>query len=394
MVSSPISQIHSSSVDLAGLSVATANPSTSILQQGSVYDPTQLAAAVPVAFVPTDSSNYIMLNSQRWISATGSSTSAGYYSAHTLDSLPSWFLVNGSTGTKSVINSSPTIPMSTANTSRTLTAVESRSPHFLYTLNDVVNGTTHSAVLQVWNLNTQLKTVLPIGEETIPPALNGSGYGPGSWSTGSNPVWTGSDAILFNTGLYRDGIYMYVLGRGGSTNALYMARKPWGQLSHTHKSDPTAAAPLPYWEFYNGSGWVSDTNSCAPIQSSSGPITSHGPVSVAHYGLRRAMPGRSTNYLALSTVAASGTARSAQVYTSLGGRPWIADPETVSLGTAGSTYLGGTLQCQGMLGANPAMVTPGDSASAWPHVTAVVGSSGSDSQITLNWGLRQIPRQQ
>lgn len=376
MVSSPLRAVHTDSVDLAGLSIATANPSANV-QGGTVYSPADLAGFLPVSFVPVGLGNHLMLSSQRWTAATVSATSPGYYSAYTVSGDPSWFLVSGTTGTRVTINAGPVVPMPTANDSRTLTGVESRSPHFFYALHDVVNGSTHSAVIQVWLTNTVTDTVTPLGEETVPTGVGGA------------------DSIVFSSGLYRSGLYMYLFGAGSTSNAVYLARKPWGQLSMTQNTNFDSTAPNPYWEFYTGTGWGTDPEACAPIQTTTGPLTTRGPISVAQYGMAtsRTSGATKTTYMAVATVGASGSARTAEVYTTLGGRMWEHQESSFPLGSVGSTYMGGTLQFQSMLGVNQSLVDAAVSATAFPYVIAKKASSGSDTQARLTWGAWPVPRQ-
>jgi len=420
MATSPMQQVASTSIDLAGISVCTDNPSVEAPQQGSVYDPTLLAAAVPIGFVPYDSSTWLMINSQRWTSATATSGTGvvpGYYSAYTTSSTPNWFLVDGATGTKSVINAGPDIPMTTTNSSRTLKAVESRSPHFVYTLYDVVNGSVHTAVIQVWLINTATKTVTLIGEETIPTSLNVStpsdgtdsqpatdnldGTATGSFTSELDATADGTvgiDSIVFSTGLFLSGPYMHVFGTGSSTNQVYMARKLWGHLGTTINTSSADKSPDPYWEYKTTSqGWSTDSTQCSPLMTTTGVMTTQGPISVAQYTLStssRTSGGQRSVYRVVSTVTSSGTARTAQMYSSLNGRPWVASSTTVPLGGAGTTYMGGGLQFQQQLAANPALVPAATSATAIPYVIATKATSGTGSQVSLTWGVWQIPRQQ
>lgn len=382
MVSSPLQQIPSTSVDLAGLSITTANRSTTDPRPGAVYDPNDLAAAVPISFYPIGARSYMMINSLRWTAATVDSTDPAAYTAWTDSATPSWAIVDGATGSKSAINGAYDIPMTTANDSRVLTAVEHLSPNMLYLLNDVTVGSTHSAVIQVWHVNTAIGsttgagTVNLVAEETIPVGTNGG------------------DTVAFNKGVYRYGSDMYFFGAGSSTSQVYLARKSWSRLGFLTAPGGSSNAVAPYWEYYTGTGWGTDPTVLAPVQTTTGPMTTHGPIAVAQYGLSRTMPGRKSVYTLLSTVAASGSVRTAQVYASLSNRPYQPVGSPVALGSAGTTYLGGTLQWQSTLGVQPSLVTTPDSSTAIPYLTAVKSTSGGASKISITWGCWQVPRHQ
>ena len=413
MATSPLQQVPSSSIDLAGLSVTTANPSATDPRPGAIYNPLDLAGVVPVGFAPVDGSNYLMLGSQRWTAATAAPGVPGWWSAWTVDTTPSWFVVDGTAGTRTTLRTGPSIPMATASTSRTLRAVETRSPHFVYTLNDVVNSGVHRAVVQIWYVNTTVGTITALGEETIPSGTNmsvsdGTDKEAGTDNLDGTDVsaftdnldgTAGTDTVLFNAGLYLTGNYVYVFGIGSSTGRVYTARKLWGKLGTTTNTSPVIDAPDPYWEYDQGSGvWGTDPTLCAPVQTTTGPMVTAGPISVAQYVMAspaRPSPGSTkSTYRVISTVAASGTTRTAQMYASLNGRTWVPSAVTVPLGASGSTYLGGTLQFQQLLGGNSSLVVEPANAAVVPYVVAQKATSGGNSQISLTWGVWQIPRQQ
>jgi len=381
---SPLQQIPSTAIDAAGLSITTAIKSPIDPRPGAIYEPVNLAAAAPVHFHPTTSpslggTNFLMLNNQRWTAATLSTTHPGYYSAHTADNNPNWVQVNAATGGVTAINSGYEIPMSTANDSRTLTAAASRGNDMFWTLNSVTQDSNTVAVVQHWHNNTAVNTVNLRGEETIPTATNGAE----------------DDPIVFSSGIQWSSTttpYMYVYGTGSTTNNVYMARKKWARVGYV--GTPTNQLDT-QWEVYTGTGWSPDPTTAGAVMTTSGPLTSVGPLSFAHHGIQRgqrAMTTGLTGYNFVATVVAAGSARSAQIYSSLGGRPWQPTGSPVSLGTAGITYLGGTLQFQGPVGPNPTMIDPANSSSAVPYVTSVLTTSGGDSSIVNTWGLMQVGR--
>jgi hypothetical protein len=378
MASSPLLQVPDTAVDLPGLSISTAVRSPTDPRDGAIYDNLNLAAAAPVHFHPMAApamggGTFMMLNARRWTAATSSATDPGYASAFTEDLAPSWALVNAATGGAVAMNSGYSMPIKTAGvTSPVLTAALSRGTPMLYTL----LSTNLGAVVQHWNNNTAINTLNPVNEEIIP--------------TGS----CGSDTVVsFSAGMdYSSSTdpYMVFYGVGGVTSHVYMARKRWSRVGDVGIS---TRAHDGQWEFYDGQGWGLDPTALAPVQTATGPMTSAGPMSFAHYGTNRAIPGKITGYTLASVVVASGSTRTAQIYESLGGRPWLPLGDPIALGVVGSTYVGGTAQLQGQLGANPAMVDTAASASAVPYLVTTKLTSGSTHQLHVEWGLIQVARQ-
>jgi len=376
MSSSPLLQVPSTSVDLAGMSISTAVRSPTDPRPGHVYDNTNLAAAAPVHFHPMTSPSlggdqFMMLNARRWTAATPSATDPGYIGAHTEDLSPSWALVNGSSGGAIAMNAGYSIPIKTPIASATLVGAVSRGQAMLYTLLNTDVG----AIVQHWNNNTAINTLNLVNEEVIPTAT------------------CGSDDVIFGAGVdYSQSTdpYMVFYGVGGVTGHVYMARKRWSRVGDvgigTREHDGA-------WEFFDGTGWVLGSTAVQPVQTTTGPMTTAGPMSFAHYGIIRAQPGKITGYSLAAAVMASGSVRTAQVYESLGGRPWMPLGAPIALGTVGSTYLGGTLQFQGQLGANPAMVDATVDASAVPYLISTKLTSGSTHQIHVGWGLIPLVRQ-
>lgn len=376
MVSSPLLQVPETAVDVPGLSISTAVRSPIDPRDGAVYDNTNLAAAAPVHFHPMTApalggGTFMMLNARRWTAATASGTDPGYASAFTEDLGPSWALVNAVTGGAIAMNSGYSLPIKTAGVSApVLRAGLSRGTTMLYTL----LATNLGAIVQHWHNDTAINTLNPVNEEVVP--------------SGSS----GADTVIFDAGLdYSSSTdpYMVFYGAGSSTKHVYMARKRWSRVGDVGIS---TRAHDGQWEFYDGTGWGLDPTALAPVQTAAGPMLSAGPMSFAHYGINRAIPGKMTGYALASVVVASGSTRTAQVYESLGGRPWTLLGAPVALGVVGSTYVGGTLQLQGQLGANPTLVDTAVNASAVPYLVTTKLTSGSTHQLNVDWGLIQIPR--
>lgn len=372
MASSPVTQISESAVDASGLSVSTATPSATDGRLGTIYDPTVMAAAVPIYFHPfTNTSlggqDFIMLANQIW---TGADIGAhGSYSTFTPVTTPSWVLVNAANGTKSLINGSIAIPMKTPVTSSTLTAATSRGNDLLW----VLNSTDVGAVVQHWHVNTAINTVNILAEEIIP--------------TGSH----GGETIVFDSGLHYSQTttpYMHAYGTGSTTHSVYQARKAWSQVGHSG----TAINPLTsQWEVWTGTGWDPDLTTAQPLTSFGVPLTSVAPLSFAHYGhtgVSAQMSRKYTGYTLMSVVTKTGSSYAAQVYSSLGGRDWTPYLPPIALGVSGSTYTGANIQLQPQIGPNPSLIT---GASAAPYVYTTKNTSGGNSSLTNVWSLMQIP---
>jgi hypothetical protein len=377
VVSSPLLQIPSTAVDIPGLSVATSVRSPTDPRSGAVYDNVNLAAAVPVHFHPMTApalggGTFMMINSQRWTAATPSTTDPGYASAFTADDTPNWAMVNATTGGAAAVNSGFSIPMKTPVETATLTAAVSQGTNMLYLL----NSTDVGAVVQHFHNNTAINTLNPINEEIVPAATG-----------------TAGEAIVFDSGIdYSQATdpYMVFYGAGSETNHVYMARKRWSRVGDVGIGTRITDGQ---WEFFNGTGWILDSTGLAPLQSMAGPLVSIGPMSFAHYGINRTQKGKTISHTLAVATLASGSVRTAQVYEALGGRPWTPLGAPIALGSAGSTYLGGTAQLQGQLGANPAMVDPMTSSTAIPYLVATKLTSGSTHQIHVDWGLIPLARQ-
>jgi hypothetical protein len=376
VASSPLQQIPSTAMDAAGLSITTAIRSATDPRPGAVYDPTNLAAVVPVHFHPTTSpslggTNFLMLSSQRWTSATVSASDPGAYTAYTSNTTPSWVQVNAATGARTTINSGFDIPMKTSGTP-ILTAAVSRGNDMLWTLNSVTQGDDVVAVVQHFHNNTAINVTTLNGEETIPTASSGE------------------DTVTFSQGLHWSSSttpYMLAYGAGSQSGQIYTARKTWARVGYSG----TATTPLDtQWEYSTGTGWSSD-----PTAASPGPVTTIAPLSFGHSSMQRTQSGMSKGWTGLqymSAVSVSGTAVTATVYSSLGGRPWQSTGTTVSLGTMGGTYMGGNLQFQGQVGPNPTMIDAVNSSNAVPYVYSTLSTSGGASSIVNTWGLLQVPR--
>jgi hypothetical protein len=87
MVSSPLDATPSNSVDVPGISIATAMTMASDIRAGSIYD-SSLAAFVPIYATPMDASRHLLVFSRRWNSGVPSTATPGYYTSYTISDKP------------------------------------------------------------------------------------------------------------------------------------------------------------------------------------------------------------------------------------------------------------------------------------------------------------------
>lgn len=359
MSTSLLAQVDPASLDLSGISIATTTASAGNARKGSVYNPVTMAAAAPVYFHQLHNGTYLMLNSRRWHTATPDGGIPGAYTAHSEDTSPSWLMVDGPTGTTSNPPGFSTfIPMNTKVDTAVLTAACSRPPGYFYLLNSVQIGDTTAAVLQHFHVSPSTKAIIIEAEEILP------------------TVTVGDDTVVFDKGLQYDTPYLILWGTD-SDGKLYRMRKSWGRVG-VSKQKPFKSSDgwsNPTWDYWHGTGYSVDPTEVAQVDA----LTSAGPVSFAAY----------RNAQLISVVSAEGAVRSAQVWMNRSGRPWLKMDSLVALGSiSDSSYLGGCLQLQPQLGANP--LAPGMTATTnvgIPYVVSTVTSGGGHSSLANSWGL-------
>lgn len=353
MASSPLAQVDASSFDQAGVSVATATRSASNSRLGTFYDNTTMAAGALVHVHPISSSQFLAAFARRWTTATPSPTQAGYFSAHTEDLTPTWFIL-GASGARTLVASSPAIPIATPGLGSPTLVDGTSLADYVFLLHSTATG----GLIQHFRVATAGR-VVPVGEEVIPNLV--------------------SQGVSFDKGLAVDNNYITAFGTDADGN-VYRARKPSGQIGGTYAQSATAAvSQLPLvWQYGTGSGWDSNPAHGAPEAG----LNSLGPVS--HVRWRR------THYL--STVANSGGNQVSQIYSRYPSRPWTKVGAPIPLGS-GANYLGGTAQLQSNLLAPSAMINTPASETAIPYVTSTKVPSGALNAIHTAWNLLQIPRQ-
>ena len=267
--------------------------------------------------------------SHRWYDATPDPATLGRYTAHTEDPSPCWVRIHSS-GVPVPIGGSYTIP-GTAGT--TLVGACTRMT-YLYVLSTTVGGAALITHLR-WNPGREM--LVPAAQETLA------------------PVTVGDQEIAFTRGIYIDGAYVVLLG-SGAEGEIYLARKSWGKIGAWKPSDPTswdlsAQIDAIDWGYRTDTGWSPDPAPAPPLR-----VSTAGPVSVSRTG----------RILYYAVVEAEGAQRTGRIWSSTDTSPvWLDTGITADLGTAGSSYLGGTLQLQSQL--------HGDGI---PYVTTVLESGG------------------
>ena len=261
MVSSPVVQVPSSSLDHAGLSVSTATPSLADPRVGTVYDPTVFAAAAPIWFHPLRDGRHLMLNARSWSAATPVGGIPGGYSDYAEDLTPTWTIVDGPTGNRSSVPGyAGGPPIKTATSARVLVGAVSQSSTNVYLLNSVQIAGEPQAVLQHLFVSPT-DSVDVCAEEVLPTAT------------------VGEDTVVFDKGVQYAMPYLHLYGTD-STGQLYRIRKPWAQVgSNAPDLRLGNSTSIPQgWEYFHGTGYSRDPAELAPVQSG---LTTLGPLSFA-----------------------------------------------------------------------------------------------------------------
>lgn len=481
MVSSPLESTPSNSVDVAGISIATAMRSADDIRAGSIYD-TDIGACVPVFVCPLAGDNHLVLFSRHWTGAIPSPVESGMYISYTIDSTPGWMIVNGPSGQRSPVEGSYDIPMQTPHDSATLTAATSRPPYSIYLLYTVTQGSSVSAVLQHVGYNPVMQTFAILSEEVIPDAhlaappvalvyqLSGvdnlildaevtakifsgqitdwddpaiAALNPGmtmpstaitvihrkdggsttkkfqayldensTWDRGTGESfagvgdgYTGAMSVLaavgegsiayvekplaeysslpsarfgvinvrFDRGVFLLNQYLVVMG-ASAAGRVCMARKPWGRIGILGTE----------WEYYTGTGWSQDITEIQQAVTTTGKLTSVGPISAFSF---------EQNRIRLAAVMASGNQRYAQVYSLTNSLEWNPAGSPLSLGSAGDgTYQNGTLQFHSQLRVVGDLVQTPDYSSAVPYSITKKVFGSNTSGLDVDWGVWQLSR--
>jgi hypothetical protein len=357
MATSPVVQLANTSLDVSGLSTATTIPTALDPRAGTIYTPDTLAGAQPVWFHPFKDGSHLMCVSRIWSGAAPVGGTPGVYSTFIEATTPSWFVVNGLSGTVAVPAGGSTIPMTTPVTSSTLVGGASRPQDLMFLLHSVQINSTRQALLQHFDIKA-LNNSLTLGAEEVLPS---------------------TATVVFDKGIQMSTPFLFLYGTDAD-GKVYRIRKAWNKVgvNTTKAADMRGQYPQPgsVWEYYTGTGWSADPSELAPIQSD---FYSDGPLSF----------GAWQSQVYVSTVVRNSTNYSARIWVSNKGRPFrqLVLPTPIALGsTADGTYCGAGLSFQSQLGANPTALSTGDSAGIVYVSTTKVLPSGHNSLVN-SWGV-------
>lgn len=350
MATTPLAVIPSTAIDTAGISAATAPPSSSDPRLGTAYN-TTLAAATPIWFHPMKDGSQLMVNSRSWSAATQAGATPGIYSSYTETTLPTWALIKGGAS----------VPVPGAITFKTpgvsaprVTGACSRAPGLLWLLHTATQGGDRVALMQHWDVNPNGSLGLT-GEELLPATAT----------------------VTFDKGIEYATPFLNVYGTD-SAGTLYRIRKGWGRVGF-NQTNPTArlTARGQVWEYYTGIGWSQDPADLAPIQAG---LTSMGPVSFGYY----------RNQIVAATVTKTGTVYGSQFWVQKSGMSWTPVGSSIPLGdSSDGSYLGGGVQLLSQLGAVPATLGAGVSAGV-VYVSAQKTSASGHDALVNSWAIYPI----
>lgn len=405
-------QVDPDSLDIDGVTIATARPALSNSRLGSAYA-SFFQAAHPVWFHPIYDGRFLMINSLTWNAGAPIGGIPGGYSSPTVSTVPSWLLVNGPSG-----RASPPveIPFLTSGLSdQVVIGGASRPLAALYLLHQATYGGSANAVLQRISVNPN-GSITPAQEEVLPKLGRRSDDStwvslPWSPPTGATPqipqvtesqdgyafssvsvvaqhvqaaAPTITNTVIFNRGVRLATPYIYVYG-GDAAGNVYCIRKTWGKVGINTKfrespqTHPGIAGTQVGWEYYvAGKGYSPDPTHLTPLDN----LTTTGPMSFADFS-RRSLA---------TTVVSAGASRLGQFWVANSGRPWVKAGAPISLGsTVGTTYLGGTIQLQPLLGANPAAAAMTATVEAGiPYVTSTKVAVAGGNAIDTAWNIQPI----
>lgn len=335
MATEATEQILSTSVDTAGVSTVTATRTVANPRNGTIYNPTTLAAAPPVWFHRLQQDGrYLALFKNRWTAATGVYHSGPQmFSAHTADPVPVRAYIAPTTG---AIDGP--YPMTSYLTGALRLNAAVSHGDYLFTLG-TLDGV---AWVQHWRISDRGVLSL-VGEEAVP--------------------------LGYDLGLYADRNYLQIFG-ADEDGHLARVRKNWGRIGNN-------VDPQMQWEYEGLKGWLTD----AGLHTSMVPnLPADGPCSVAKF--------RDRLYVA-ATEHSSG-AYAAEVYTQrVVDQTWTRLGDTVIPLGDDADYLGGSAYLQPQLVGNKDLLPVGASTGI-PYVTSVRVVVGSDQAILTEWDLLTV----
>lgn len=183
----------------------------------------------------------------------------------------------------------------------------------------------------------------------------------------------GVTPVLFDRGLWLFGQHLAVFG-ATDDGRVCLARKEWGRVG----------VPFSPWEYYTGTGWSTDITEVRQCVTTTGGLTTVGPISAATF---------SQNRVRMVTTTASGTSRYGQVHSLTNALEWKVAGTPILIGsTADGSYQGGTLYLQSQLRVVESIIDTPDSVTAIPYLhTRKVFGTGS-SALRNYWAAWQVSR--
>lgn len=340
MSTEPPVQVLASSVDLRGVSAATSTRGEAdSTQMGSVYSPSDLAAAVPVWFHPCVDGSFLAVLRSRWTDAT---PGAGpqRYSAHVSDGVPSWFQFDPATGVRGAVSAVP----------------GSVSP--------AAAGASHASYMWLLREDGTLQWFREEGGRLV---LAGSEDLAGQPYRLSYDDSTGDLSAASWRGLQVDGPRLRVYFT--LADELHVMAKPWGQVGNTYAD----------WTFLGEKGFIPYLGEASPLAGAGGAaVPTVGPVSVAVV--------RDRTWL--TTVEAGEGEFLGAAWSSRGQHdPWRKSQLSWQLGASGD-WLGAGVQLQPQLPALPDAVAALPAANvALPYAVSTLGSADGDVWVDTAWDL-------
>lgn len=353
MATSASIQKPDTSYDANAVSIVVSDRSSSDARPGSFFS-SDFAAVSPVHFHPLGDGKVMGVFAKRWHGATRpeNSNDPNLFEDYEVDELPSWTIFDQSNGNHYSIpgQSGINTPASGTYSSRVAVGGCSRTNSYVYLLQSVVKGGVTSGLISHYHINPVTWQVNLLGEEELA------------------SVQLGSETVTFNLGVKHNITYLTFVGKN-SLGQLFLARKNWGFIG-----SPGAV------EYQGERGWSEDPSNLFPLKSSSGFLTSAGPVSMAEHQKRTFM----------SVVEEDDGEMSARIYTSVGlWDAWSPLNHPYPLGTQGSSYLGGTAYLQQALRANPLLLST-SGLNGIPLVYALKRTSEGGAAISIKWDLWPI----
>ena len=165
MATSPL-QLPENTLDMKGVSVATALPLPGDDRAGTIYTPEAFAACQPVYITPVEKDDYLLVYSRSWKYGQTSSGHPGDYTSYEISTTPGWVLFNSVHGT--LMSPPGDIPMNTPYDTATLIGATALPPYYIYLLYSLTWGNLSINMVQHMLYNPTMKTWSILAEEAVP----------------------------------------------------------------------------------------------------------------------------------------------------------------------------------------------------------------------------------